>query len=95
MGRSQITTTDKLNKLTAVNFGNFRRALFGLNQRRAFDELFATVQNNRMAMSQAVDMLPVDTAFMIMLIELKIEIEKLRERVEELEGGSDSLRSTN
>ena len=84
MGRSQLTITNKMDRLERVQLKNYKRALYSLNQRRAFDELFAYARNNRMAMSQAVDMLPVDVALVTMVIELKLEVQRLEREIGEL-----------
>ncbi len=83
MGRSQLTTTDKINRLVANHFGNFRRSLMNLNERRAFDQLFAVAKNNRLAISQANDVLPIDAAQMAMLIDLQKQIDLLQQRLDE------------
>lgn len=82
MGRSQLTTTDKINKLVATDFGNFRRSLMNLQERRAFDELFSAAKNNRLAISQAIDVLPVDAVQMIMLIDLQRQISRLQQQLD-------------
>ena len=83
MGRSQLTTTDKINRLISNHFGNFRRSLMSLNERRAFDQLFAVAKNNRLAISQANDVLPVDAAQMAMLIDLQRQINSLQKCLDE------------
>ena len=86
MGRSQLTTTDKINRLVTHQFGDFRRSLMNLNERRAFDQLFAVAKNNRLAISQTADLLPVDAAQMIMLIDLQRQIDQLQQELAELRG---------
>ena len=78
MGRSQLTTTDKINRLTSNHFGNFRRSLMSLNERRAFDQLFAVAKNNRLAISQANDVLPIDAAQMVMIVDLQRQVDSLQ-----------------
>lgn len=85
MGRSQLTTTDKINRLTNQQLGDFRRSLMNLTERRAFDQLFAVAKNNRLAISQATDLLPIDAAQMIMLIDLQRQVDLLQQRLEEAE----------
>ena len=87
MGRSQLTISDKLRKLINVSFGNFRRALMSKKQQQAFDELFAWAKNNRMAMGQATDILPIDVAFLVMMIEMKMELNALKEEMERIKNG--------
>ena len=82
MGRSQLTTTDKINALTSNHLGNFRRALMSLQDRRAFDELFSVAKNNRLAISQAQDVLPIDAAQMIMLIDLQRQVTRLQQQLD-------------
>lgn len=90
MGRSQLTTTDKINQLISNHFGNFRRSLMGLNERRAFDQLFAVAKNNRLAISQANEVLPVDAAQMVMIIDLQRQIDSLQKRLDQrLDGHPD------
>ena len=85
MGRSQLTTTDKINRLITHQFGDFRRSLMNLNERRAFDQLFAVAKNNRLAISQTADLLPVDAVQMIMLIDLQRQVDQLQQKLAELE----------
>lgn len=82
MGRSQLTTTDKINTLTSNHLGNFRRALMSLQDRRAFDELFSAAKNNRLAISQATEVLPIDAAQMIMLIDLQRQVTILQQKID-------------
>ena len=82
MGRSQLTTTDKINRLITQQFGDFRRALMNISEQQAFDQLLAVAKNNRMAISQAQEVLPVDAAQMAMLIDLQRQIERLRLELE-------------
>lgn len=83
MGRSQLTTTDKINRLISNHLGNFRRSLMSLNERHAFDQLFAVAKNNRLAISQANDVLPIDAAQMAMLIDLQKQINILQQQLNE------------
>ena len=82
MGRSQLTTTDKINTLTSSHLGNFRRALLSLHDRRAFDELFSVAKNNRLAISQATEVLPIDAAQMVMLIDLQRQVTLLQQKLD-------------
>lgn len=82
MGRSQPTTTDKLDRLMANHFGDYRRSLITLNERRAFDMLFSAAKNNRLAISQAKDILPVDAALMTMIIDLQRQVNTLQQRLD-------------
>lgn len=83
MGRSQPTTTDKLNQLVA-QFGDYRHLLLSRHEQAAFDQLFAFAKNNRLAISQVEEMLPVDAVQMTMLIHLACRLEELNEMIEEL-----------
>ena len=53
--------------------------------KRAFDDLVAAAKNRRMAISQAVDVLPVTAMLFTMVIELSIRITKLEKRLNQLE----------
>ena len=84
MGRSQLTSTDKLNRIISNHFGNFRRALLSRGEQQAFDRLFAIAKNNRLAISQATDVLPIDAAQMAMLVDLQQQVEALRAELSEV-----------
>ena len=83
MGRSQPTTTELLRQLAETQFGDFRRSLFRAEERQAFDRLLASAKNNRMAISQARDVLPIEAAQMAMLIDLQCQIDRLKEQLDE------------
>lgn len=83
MGRSQLTTSDKLRRPVTNHFGNFRRALMG-SDARAFDQLVAAAKNNRMAISQAKDVLPVTAMLLAMLVDIQLRVMKSEKQVEEL-----------
>ncbi|MEM8861171.1 MAG: hypothetical protein AAGD96_22835 [Chloroflexota bacterium] len=54
-----------------------------LNERRAFDQLFSVAKNNRLAISQATDVLPIDAVQMIMLVDLQRQVELLKQKLDE------------
>ncbi|MEM7798294.1 MAG: hypothetical protein AAF633_03810 [Chloroflexota bacterium] len=81
MGRSQPTTTDKINRLSG-QLHNFRRALMSRREQLAFDQLMGIAKNNRLAISQVEEMLPIDAVQMTMLIHLACQVEELKEAVE-------------
>jgi len=83
MGRSQLTTTNKLNNVISHQFKDFRRCLISLQDRHAFDHLFAVAKNNRLAISQANEVLPIDAAQMIMLVDLQRQINRLQAQLDE------------
>lgn len=85
MGRSQLTTTHKVRRLTAHHFGDFRRALMGADM-RAFDRLVAAAKNNRMAISQSRDVLPVTAMLLTMIVDLQVQLIKLQKKLEKMEG---------
>ena len=83
MGRSQLTTSAKLQKLANHHFGDFKRALMGADI-HTFDDLMAAAKNNRMAISQSVDVLPVTAMLLTMIIELAVRIKQLEKEIREL-----------
>lgn len=90
MGRSQPTTTDKLNRLI-TQFRDYKQLLLSRQEQAAFDQLFAVAKNNRLAISQVEEMLPVDAVQMTMLIHLACQLENLKEMLEALESTVNEL----
>ena len=82
MGRSQLTTTDKLNRLIQTQLHNFRRALLNRSEQQAFDQLWSVAKNNRLALSQTPDLLPIDAAQMAMLVDLQRQVDALKAEIE-------------
>jgi hypothetical protein len=91
MGRTLPSSTQNF-LLEEESFSRFRRALRRSDQ-LALDELFAAARQHLAAAAYAAHALPMEVFLLAMLLEEHKEVQRLRTRVERVEGaeGTDAL----